>query len=70
MMIDRRTFIVGTGLAAVVPASALSLVQRPSAEPTPSGVAFMIDGWSVRSETDHEDQVWVRIGHGWRAAWR
>jgi hypothetical protein len=70
MMIDRRTFIVGTGLAAVMPTSALSLMQLPSDAPTPSGVVFMIDGWSVPSETGPDDQVWVRIGHGWRTAWR
>lgn len=70
MMIDRRTFIVGTGLAAVMPTSALSLTQLPSAAPTPNGVVLMIDGWSVPSEANPGDQVWMRIGHGWRTAWR
>lgn len=70
MMIDRRTFVVGTSLAAVAPTSALSLMQLPSAAPTPGGVVLMIDGWSVPSEDGRDDQVWVRIGHGWRTAWR
>ena len=70
MMIDRRAFIVGTGLAAVMPTSALALMQPPSAASPPGGVVFMIDGWSSRSEDGPDDQVWVRIGHGWRAAWR
>jgi hypothetical protein len=70
MTIDRRTFIVGTSLAAVTPTSSLSLMQLPSAAPTASGVVFMIDGWSTQSETGPDDQVWVRIGHGWRVAWR
>jgi hypothetical protein len=70
MMIDRRTFIVGTSLAAVAPTSALSLMQLPSAAPTAGEVVLMIDGWSVQSEAGPGDQVWVRIGQGWRAAWR
>ena len=70
MMIDRRTFIVGTGLAAVMPTSALALTQLPSAAPPPGGVVFMIDGWSVPGDAGPGDQVWMRIGHGWRTAWR
>ena len=70
MMIDRRTFVVGTSLAAVMPPSALALMQLPSAAPPAGGVVLMIDGWSVPSEAGPDDQVWLRIGHGWRTAWR
>jgi len=70
MMIDRRTFVVGTSLAAVMPTSALALMQPPSVAPPLGGVVFMIDGWSVPSEASPDGEMWLRIGHGWRTAWR
>ena len=29
----------------------------------------MISGWSVPDDSN-VDQVWMRIGHGWKTAWR
>ena len=69
MMIDRRAFVVGAGLAAVTPAFALSLPQLPPTATNASAPVLMIVGWSTQDD-DPADQVWLRVGHGWRTAWR
>jgi hypothetical protein len=71
MMIDRRSFVGGAGLAVIAPA--LPLLPPNLTGPTVVEMispALMIDGWSVQSDAGADNQVWIRVGHGWRAAWR
>jgi hypothetical protein len=86
MMIDRRTFLVGSACVAV-PAvvnllSPLTLVPD-SLSPQPAsdanGLTFGIAGWSRPDDGASEgpvssdpghDQVWISISQSWRAAWR
>jgi len=82
MRIGRRTFILGTGLAAAAPAFAnLIAVARtcasPSASPSPTdNLVFRIDGWSVRDDVTPDgappksDEAWISINQSWRIAWR
>ena len=30
----------------------------------------MIDGWSAQDDGDPDNQIWIKVGHGWRTAWR
>jgi len=70
MIIDRRTFVVGTTSTALAPALHLLPVQLLTPE-TPAGqVILMIDGWNVPSESNAADAVWIRISHSWRTTWR
>jgi hypothetical protein len=71
MMIDRRVFVAGAGLVAVMPA--LRVLPADAAVPAVNDViqpVFMISGWSQQGDTDPDNQVWMRVGHGWRTAWR
>jgi hypothetical protein len=70
MTIDRRAFVAGTALMVVAPIRGLAMQPSSSAAAAMRPVVFMIDGWSVGSDDDTVDQVWIRIGHGWRSAWR
>jgi DsbC/DsbD-like thiol-disulfide interchange protein len=75
MTIDRRAFVAGAALAAITPVSRLAagMVSPPPASASAVAmdrVVFLIDGWSVPSEEDTADEVWIRIGHGWRTYWR
>jgi hypothetical protein len=70
MMIDRRGFVAGAALIAIAPIRALSTPPPSLHAATMSSTLFMIDGWSVRRDDEATDQVWIRIGHGWRTAWR
>ena len=68
MMIDRRAFVAGTALVAIAPA--IEFLPAPLSAPAAnaSRLLFMIDGWSVAS--DSADEVWIRVGRSWRTAWR
>jgi len=70
MIVDRRVFVAGAALAAFTPA--LRFLPSEAAVLESSAIqqpALMISGWS--EETGSADnQVWMRIGHGWRTAWR
>jgi hypothetical protein len=71
MMIDRRVFVAGAGLVAVMPA--LQCLPADAAVPAVNDIiqpVFMISGWSMPDETSPDNQVWLRVGHGWNAAWR
>ena len=70
MIVDRRVFVAGT--AAVVVTPALGLLPPDVAVPALNVIqpVFMIDGWSVRGDVSPDNQVWMRVGHGWRTAWR
>ena len=70
MMIDRRTFVAGTALVAVAPACGL-LPLGAAAQPTDAiQPVLMIDGWSAEDDGDPGNQIWMKVGHGWRTAWR
>jgi hypothetical protein len=70
MMIDRRSVIAGTALAVVAPALsfASALVPTPAAEATRWVVK--IHGWNVSGEANAAEEIWIRINHSWRVAWR
>jgi len=71
MMIERRTFVMGAALLAVAPSLELSLPGQISAhEKNANDVVFMIEGWSIQDDSDTSDQMWLRLGHSWRVAWR
>jgi hypothetical protein len=70
MTIDRRTFIVGTGVAAVSPGLQLWSLQLPARAAAMSRAEFMIEGWSVRDASAATEQVWLRLDRTWRTAWR
>ena len=82
MRIGRRTFILGTGLAAAAPAFAdlLAFARTYASPPPPSSpednLVFKIDGWSVRDDVTPDgappksDEVWISINQSWRIAWR
>lgn len=69
MMINRRAFVAGsTALVAVAPALApLNAAANVLDLGTP---VLMIDGWSAEGVGDPGNQIWMRVGHGWRTAWR
>jgi hypothetical protein len=68
MMVDRRAFVAGTALLAVAP----GLLPLDAAADVADGRSpvLMIDGWSMQDDGDPSNQVWIRLGHGWRTAWR
>jgi hypothetical protein len=70
MLVDRRVFVAGAALAAVT--SALRILPSEAAVPELGAAqqpALMICGWSVENGSV-DDQVWMRVGLGWKAAWR
>ena len=70
MMIERRVFIAGAALAAFTPA--LRLLPSEAAVPESGAIqqtALMISGWSIE-DGSFDNQVWMRVGLGWRTAWR
>jgi hypothetical protein len=70
MMVDRRAFVAGAALLAVAPACG-PLPPEAAANVADVGPpVLMIDGWSVQDDSDPGNQVWIKIGHGWRTAWR
>ena len=69
MMIDRRAFVAGTALLAVAPASGCCRWTLPRTSLTRAPV-LMIDGWSAQDDGDPGNQIWIKVGHGWRTAWR
>jgi hypothetical protein len=75
MTIDRRAFVAGTALVVIAPAFGLLPAEAAPSVPSPnapsvSRVVFMIVGWSAHDESTEDNQVWIRIGHSWRTAWR
>ena len=69
-MIDRREFIAGSAVITIAPALVLFRTQSPPVETATIPVAFMIEGWSVQDDSGVADQIWMRVGHSWRTAWR
>ena len=70
MMIDRRAFVAGSALVAVAPACGLLPLNAAADVTDERSPVLMIDGWSPQDDSDPGNQVWIRIGHGWRTAWR
>jgi hypothetical protein len=70
MMINRRTFVAGAVVAAVAPTP--DLLARLSAPPAEAKgrVVFLVEGWSVQSDDETADRMWLRIDRGWRTSWR
>ena len=71
MIIDRRTFVAGATFAAFSPAlpllaSDVAVPELKAVQPT----VFMISGWSSEADGSTGDEIWMRVGHGWRTAWR
>ena len=70
MIVDRRVFVAGATLAAFTPA--LRFLPSEAAVPESTAIqqpALMISGWSVENGT-LDNLVWMRVGLGWRTAWR
>jgi hypothetical protein len=70
MIIDRRVFVAGAALVAVAPA--LRLLPAGAAVTETDAIqqpAFMISGWSEEVGSV-DNQVWLRVGLGWKSAWR
>ena len=68
-MIDRRKFMSGTALVAVVPT--LSLL--PVVLPTPAAenrLVLKIYGWSTPGQHGTDEEVWITVNRSWRTAWR
>ena len=70
MIVDRRVFVAGAALAAITPA--LRILPIEAAVPQSAAIlqpAFVISGWS-EDVGIVENQIWLRVGVGWRTAWR
>lgn len=70
MIVDRRDFIVGAAAATLAPA--LQILPAGAAVPEAVAIeqpAFMISGWS-EAVGSVDNQVWLRVGLGWKTAWR
>jgi hypothetical protein len=69
-MIDRRAFVAGTALVAVAPVCRLLTLDDVASVTDVTAPAFAVDGWSAKDESNPDNQIWLKIGHGWRTAWR
>jgi hypothetical protein len=70
MTIDRRNFVTGVALTAMVPGLPLLPALPPTLATELSRLVLRIDGWSDPAESGALDVAWIRIGHSWRTAWR
>lgn len=78
MPIDRRTFVLGTCLAATTTtftALGMSAVSSPvaplaAAADSVEAFTFKIHGWDDEAEDGATRQVWIGLNRQWRAAWR
>ncbi len=69
-MIDRRAFVAGAALVAVTPAFRIFPLDALAQAADQILPVLAIDGWSDQNETNPDIQIWLRIGQGWRTAWR
>jgi hypothetical protein len=69
-MIDRRAFMSSSALVALAPrlSFASALPAPPAAEAT--RLVVKIAGWSQSDESNPSEEIWIRVNHSWRAAWR
>jgi hypothetical protein len=70
MMIDRRKFMSGTALVAVVPTLSLLPVALPTPAAETNRLVIKIDGWSTPGQRGTDEEVWIRVDRSWRTAWR
>ena len=71
MIVDRRVFVAGAAVAAFSPA--LRLLASDVAVPElKAGLppVFMISGWSLEDDSSAGNEIWMKVGHGWRTACR
>jgi hypothetical protein len=71
VIVDRRVFVAGATLAAVTPA--LRLLPSDVAVPELNVFEppiFKISGWCAADVISPDNQLWMRVGLGWRTAWR
>jgi hypothetical protein len=69
-LVDRRAFVAGGALAVFAPALRLPPSDVAAAETLAIQPAvLLISGWSVQDDTNL-DPVWMKVGHGWKTAWR
>lgn len=71
MTVDRRTFMAGAACVAVTPVTRLV----PSAFAAPElnvlePPVFKISGWSAADALVTDNELWMRVGFGWKTAWR
>ena len=69
-MIDRRKFVSGTTLVAVVPTLSLLPVALPTPAAETNRLVIKIDGWSTPGQRGTDEEVWVTVNRSWRTAWR
>ena len=69
MILDRRAFIVGTGIVAMAPTLELLPLRALARAVEVDQVAFMIEGWSRDEGSASPDRLWLRLDRSWRAAW-
>jgi len=70
MLVDRRVFVAGAAIAAFTPA--LRILPSEAAVPELGAAqqpVLMISGWSIENGSI-DNQVWIRVGLGWKTAWR
>jgi hypothetical protein len=70
MIVDRRVFVAGAALAAFTPP--LRFLPSEAAAQESGAIqqlALVISGWS-EEDSGVDNQVWIRVGLGWRTAWR
>ena len=70
MMIDRRAFVAGTALVAVAPACGALPLEAAAPLTDTTQPVLLVDGWSSEDDGDSGNRVWIKVGHGWRTAWR
>ena len=70
MMIDRRKFVSGTTLVAVVPTLSLLPVALPTPAAETNRLVMKIVGWSTPCQRGTDEEVWIRVDRSWRTAWR
>jgi hypothetical protein len=69
-MIDRRKFVSGTTLVAVVPTLSLLPVTLPTPAAETTRLVIKIVGWSTPGQPGTDEEVWIRVDRSWRTAWR
>ncbi len=78
MQLDRRTFVVGTGLAAIsgivsalasTPGSALAAPVSTAVDHAPAP-AIKVHGWDDEGGDPTNQHVWIGLNQQWRANWR
>jgi hypothetical protein len=68
-MIDRREFLSGTAVVAVVPTLSLLPVALPTPAAETSRLVMKIVGWSTPGQRGTDEEVWITVYRSWRTAW-